>query len=321
MGGRIVMSAIQREQLVNSYVAALVADINDSVTTLVASTVSGLPTSEDFRIIIDSEIMLVTAVDSDTNELTVEREVEGTTAASHSAGTYIHSIITAAALNQYMVDRVPLYGEGKGVGHMMDGSDNAIDLTDWTWVNQNSTEGDAVATEMDNGEIRLTCLTHTLGGPNLQGLVISAPSTPYSVSGRFSWSAWGDRDAVNQLPLAQMWFRESSTSKITAIFMRNDGDLAVYNYTDETTGYGWVKSYGRYVIWPQCFWFQLEDNGTNLYFKYSNTGYGWSTLISVSRTSFFTSGPNQVGFGMNARYSPSPTNDEWSMYLQHWSFE
>ena len=93
------------EQLWNDLAAlALDGAINNSQTSITVS--SALAVSANFRIIIDSELMLVTAVASTT--WTVTRGAESTTAASHADLATIHIIATAGGLNQWLSDAVSL---------------------------------------------------------------------------------------------------------------------------------------------------------------------------------------------------------------------
>ena len=64
---------------------------------LTVTSATGFPGSGTFRIRIDNEIMIVTAVAS--NVFTVTRGAEGTSAASHSNGATINHMLTAGALD------------------------------------------------------------------------------------------------------------------------------------------------------------------------------------------------------------------------------
>ena len=72
------------ERFVNNSQTTLDGAINASVTTVTVADAngSGYPLVGDFRILVDSEAMHVTARSG--NDLTVVRGVDGTTAASHS---------------------------------------------------------------------------------------------------------------------------------------------------------------------------------------------------------------------------------------------
>ena len=84
------------EQLANNAQSSLNGAITSGATSLVVNSAANFPTSGNFRITIDSEILLVTAVSGTT--FTVTRGVEGTTAAGHSNGATVTHILTAASL-------------------------------------------------------------------------------------------------------------------------------------------------------------------------------------------------------------------------------
>ena len=80
------------------------SSIDDTVTSLDVVDASLFSTTGQFRIRIDNELLLVTAVSGTT--FTVTRGVEGSTAASHSGGAAVAQIVTAGALEQLKVDAV-----------------------------------------------------------------------------------------------------------------------------------------------------------------------------------------------------------------------
>lgn len=78
--------------------------INNSVTSLVIGSAGQVPPVGNFRIKIDSEIMLVTGVSGTT--LTVTRGIESTAAASHTNGALVDFEVTAGALQQIRLDAI-----------------------------------------------------------------------------------------------------------------------------------------------------------------------------------------------------------------------
>jgi hypothetical protein len=90
------------EQFANAAPTALNGSINNSVTSIVVASSSGFPSTGNFRIIIDSEIMLVTAVSGTT--WTVTRGYEGTSAASHVDVSQVTHILTAGSQKQLRAD-------------------------------------------------------------------------------------------------------------------------------------------------------------------------------------------------------------------------
>ena len=85
-------------KVVNRAVSALAADITDTATSLDVTAGGGakFPSSGDFHITIEGEILKCTARSTDT--LTVERAQEGTTAAAHTAGKSVELRITAGVI-------------------------------------------------------------------------------------------------------------------------------------------------------------------------------------------------------------------------------
>ncbi len=94
------------EQFTNNASTTLNGAINNSVTSLVLTSASLFPTLGNFRIRIDDEIMLATAVSGST--LTVVRAQEGTAAASHADLATVRQVLTAGAL-QTMVPGIVIY--------------------------------------------------------------------------------------------------------------------------------------------------------------------------------------------------------------------
>lgn len=91
------------EQFANDVETTLNGAIDDNDTTLVVTSATGFPTTGDFRIRIDDEIMTVTAVSGTT--FTISRATEAVggvqTAASHSNGAAIKHVLTAGALQNF----------------------------------------------------------------------------------------------------------------------------------------------------------------------------------------------------------------------------
>jgi hypothetical protein len=89
------------ELFANNATTTLNGGINSAVTSLVVASAAAFPSSGNFRILIDSEYMLVTAVSGTT--FTVTRAAEGSTAASHANGATVTCILTAGAVGQLRV--------------------------------------------------------------------------------------------------------------------------------------------------------------------------------------------------------------------------
>lgn len=92
------------ENLANDFATTLAGAVDNSTGTLTVVLASGAP-APNFRIRVDDELMLVTAVAGTT--WTVTRGIEGTAAASHASGAVVVHVLTAGALAQLFVDHAP----------------------------------------------------------------------------------------------------------------------------------------------------------------------------------------------------------------------
>src|SRR5215471_4547097 len=92
------------EQFANKASTTLASSAASGDSTITVSSPSGFPTKPNFRLLIESEILLVTAIAGST--FTVTRGKEGTTAASHVAGKLVDHILTAESLKQMQSDSI-----------------------------------------------------------------------------------------------------------------------------------------------------------------------------------------------------------------------
>jgi len=95
---------VAQEQFANNPSSTLAGAIAAGATSLTVASAASFSTEGTFRILVDSEIMLVTGVAGAT--FTVERGAEGTSAAAHSAGATVTQVLTAGALNTALYEDV-----------------------------------------------------------------------------------------------------------------------------------------------------------------------------------------------------------------------
>src|SRR5690348_6953800 len=93
-----------REKFSNNAQSTLSASATNTDTSITVASGSPFPSMGNFRLIVESEIMLCTARSG--NVLTVQRGIEGTTAAAHASGVNVAQIVTTGALQQYGRDNV-----------------------------------------------------------------------------------------------------------------------------------------------------------------------------------------------------------------------
>lgn len=117
------------EQFSNLAQTTLSAAITTTgATTCTVTSATGFPASGNFRIIIDNEIMIVTAVSGTT--FTITRGAESTTAATHSNGATVTHVVTAGGLLQGIQDSNKtwcFYGTSSGAV-----TNNATYIFSWT---------------------------------------------------------------------------------------------------------------------------------------------------------------------------------------------
>lgn len=101
------------EQLANNASSTLNGALDNVMTTVTVINGTPFSSSGTFRIIVDSEIMLVSAISG--NVMTVTRGQEGTAAVSHSNGATVTQIVTASAFVQLHSDLMNI----ESIGHRL----------------------------------------------------------------------------------------------------------------------------------------------------------------------------------------------------------
>lgn len=92
------------ERIYNGVSTTITQAITETDTIITVANTDGFPVLPQFRIRIENELLLVTAVNL--NRFTVQRGVEGTTATQHYANTSVQGITTAQALMNVRTDPV-----------------------------------------------------------------------------------------------------------------------------------------------------------------------------------------------------------------------
>lgn len=293
--------------------------ISSGDTSVVVTSATGFPTSGNFRILIDSEIMLVTAVSS--NTFTITRAQEGTLAVSHVDGSIVTQVLTTGSLSQILSDAVTRAAysskptnERAGKlfiptdGYLAEYDDGStwrpfgfaskftpvID-SDYSWVNQ----GDATVTASKNV---IVLRDDGDSGRNSRLRVKTTPSTPYTITMCFQPMLWPGV----QYPSCGMCFYETSSGKmVTMQLLSNNGVLTLgfYKQTNVTT----FSAQYEERIFPcmgSPYWFRFKDDGTNRSSWWSWDGINFEQFYSGSRTDFLTA--DKVGFFVDSLLSSKP---------------
>ena len=301
------MTAPLREMLTNLTLTNLDGAIDASQTTLDVVDASDFPATGNFRIKIESELLLVTGVSS--NTFTVVRGVESTTGASHGDSTSVKHIATAGAIARMFSDNSMLHDSSPPLGIISNGSGGLLTSSDFTWANQGSA---TIADE--NGTLNM--FLPSAAGENCRVLYRTAPSPPYTFITAFQCLTL----KVDGVPNWGAVFRKNSDGKLHACGFSSDSfgsmRFTMYNFNSPTSFAS--TQYGREdcMFMGQIFWVKLEDDNTNLKYSVSLDGVEWLLLKSIGRTSFMSGGPDQIGFyGDNS----GSTTSTFYTRLVHWS--
>lgn len=304
------------EQFANGGLSSLDAAIDSDDTSLTVKSAVGFPTIGNFRIIVESEIMLVTDVQGKT--FTVTRAQEGTSAASHDADIAVFHTLTAGALAQRDVEQFGrgafadrdaagqagrLYLPTSGLlGHDTGSTWNSYPLNRlkppvigaFTWVNQGT------ATVTDTNGMTVLATPNVSSGENLRLLVKSTPSTPYTVTACILPQSpiYTSNGSYAQFGLC---WRDSSSGKIITYGWGMQNYPLSFSY-DQWTNYTTISANQFQYTTPMFapFWIRLTDNGTTRLAEIgSSDGIVFTPVHTpVARTTFIT--PDQVGFFANS---------------------
>jgi len=314
------------ELFANNADTTLNGGISNSATSLIVASSSLFPPTGNFRVLIGSEVLLVTGVSG--NTWTVTRGIESTTAVAHSNGERIDHIITEGALLKLKEDVIVTdtyanrpVNSVKGIGRLFLPTDSLYlqrdtgsawasfgpiwpifppDLTSFTWINQ----GDASVIN-DKGYIFMRAPKSATDNIRIQKK--SIPSSPYTITLGF---------VPGFIPLNSLHvglvLRESGSSKlITFTLQYNNGyTLGVYGWTNPTafnTSYLQIPFY-----YPQWLFMRIVDDNTLIHYQISTDGFNFIEAFSHSRTAFLTA--NECGFyidPINPNYDVGVTIFGW----------
>lgn len=293
--------------LAKTYLAAAITSGALSVQVVDASL---FPSQGQFRVVIDSEILIVTAVSGQT--WTVTRGAEGTSPAAHTQGAVVTLLFTAGGFSQMETDRCVLDTtanlsaglSGRLLMPSDDSSwryDNGSTLSVWgpklhklktpvlgnfSWTNQ----GSATVTAFNGGFTMST--TDTAGGTNAHILEKALPTAPYQIT---LGAIFGCMYSINNFGLC---WRDSVGGKIVrAGYYPNNttGVLTFFHgyYINTTTNDSLNFNNSCMCQSNGILWIRLTDDGVNRKSSYSSDGVNFMTIISESNTFYCT--PDKIG--------------------------
>ncbi len=304
------------ERFANGGLSSLDATIDNDDLALTVKSAVGFPTGGNFRIIVDSEIMLVTDVQGKT--FTVTRAQEGTSAASHDADAAVFHVLTAGALAQRDIEQFAtgvvadrdVAGQAGRLYLPTEGyvaRDTGLDwermffhrfappvIGDFTWVNQGA------ATVEDIKGMTVLTTPSVASGENLRCLVKSAPATPYEITVALLAQS-PIYTTGSTLPHYGICLRDSASGKLLIYGFGYNNYPSRFQYaqmTNPTTlATGGIVDVVAPQHWPR--WLRVADDGTNRRVYVSGDGVKFNLAVDAElRTAFLTA--DEVGVFANS---------------------
>jgi hypothetical protein len=309
------MTAPNREVFKNNASTTLNGAINDSVTSLTATSGAVFPSTGNFRLICGTEIMICTARSTDT--LTVVRGAEGSVAASHADLAVLTHIVTADAIDRVGKDNVALWGVSTFPPlNKLVAADGKTLLTtsDFSWTNQ----GTASVSDLGG-----TIAMRVPATANTQHRIfnVSSPSAPWVVIAAFKLFIPGE--VTNSNVQFGLNMRESGTGKFYTFGLNRQSSATQRFAIDRwssVTNFNATQFLANNPIWfGDICWMKMEDDNTNLKFYISNDGVEWVLVLTEARATYFATGPNQIGISGN--HGDDSTAKDAVMRLLHWHTE
>lgn len=314
-----------RDLFVNNAPTTLATAITStSSTTISVTSGDNFPKIGNFRILIGSEIMIVTNVTPASSYTpatwTVTRGAEGTTAATHAVDKAVNFLITQANLRNYFV-------EGNRTGNAATYANITPPQPGDIFFPQNSYYTCVVYTKTgwkffcsgrevfppkvyseawirdsqpDNNTTLIDTPVANIMFNNAPAYSVHmyyriAPSTPYTITMAClpqyfytGYSAvglgWRSSDAAPKYSMFTVGINNSS-SLITRFF----------NWTNYSTYGGDVASATTMPSWMHgsLVWMRIRDDGTNRLTYWSSNGHNWTLFAQTPRTTFLT--PTYIG--------------------------
>ena len=289
------------------------------------------PVASGFRVLVDSEMMLVTSGGNLTT-WTVTRGIEGTTIANHFTGAAIIVILTAGSLDAL---RTQWNGFGtyasKPTSGMKTGDRYRCTDSPYEYI-YNGTTWDAYAYGYKVVEPSLAAFTQvavdkstfdtTHGGiyqmvvgagstEHAQVLAQTLPATPYYVDAAFSMIILANNGGCGSGVSAGT--ATSNAFALNRVGWESNANW-VYESTLNNSTTSWNANRGQINVMPvvPMIWTRVYDDGTtNRTFYISPNGYNWHQMYQEGRTATFT--PNQGVLVV------SPYNSDFHIHWLHFS--
>jgi len=168
-----------------------------------------------------------------------------------------------------------------------------------TWQNQ-------VSSTVADTPVGIAMTLAPSGSPGFSYRTRPAPATPYTATALISCIANTDNYVSSALMFSdgtkntQVFWSYTNTANLTYIVQNNNSPTSF-------AGNLFVAASAPY---PNPLWLQIQDDGTNVYFRVSADGYNFITPYSMAKAGSFlgASGYTNIGWGISyqAGYSGTP---------------
>lgn len=311
------------EQYANFATTLLDGAINNSVTSIVVDDGSVFPSTGDFRVVIDNEIMICTARSS--NTLTVTRGQEGTSAASHSDNATVKSALTKDSLLKILDDGISsatvagLPTAGRAGRLFIPTDDPPVLLRDngSTWLpygpglsrlyNPNDQSWSWGRNQSSLNAITNHAYSQTLGprasvgsaGVGFDARITAVPSVPWTVTALFqphytnanyTQVGFGLYDNVNNLVSNMTYHVGVATTHGSLSAGMGSTNISNWAGSGGTSVANYTMRAMPYI------WMRWVDDNTNHKGFWSWDGITWFQLFSHARTTYM-SAPTHVWWG------------------------
>lgn len=235
-------------------------------TTVIVDSATPFPTVPQFRIRIENELMLVTAVSGTT--FTVTRGIEGSTGVSHGAGCVVSCVITSQAITNIQ----KLWAKFPASAGFV-----PPDYNSFSWQNP----GTATATQVGN---TMTISDTTSSSDDLRFLYQSVPAGHYQVTAYFQCPPVFPTASGNEIRIGLGWSQPTNTPLGNCYWYRITNSGLPLIARQQWSNFSTISStLGAGTVYNPDYWLRISDDGTNFLFSISHDGLNFVQMASMTR--------------------------------------
>ncbi len=283
---------MRREQLMNNAATTLTAGVDGAATALSVASPGVFSATGDFRLLVEKELVLCTAVSG--NSLTVVRGIEGTTAAAHVSGVAVVNVLSQGGVQAFLRDNIPLADTLPPL-RLVDNNGNPLTLGSFTVIKAGAApvikQLGAAITVNRRATISTSCATWlTRPLPSQFPFVVTACVGGMGLGGGTNLNpGLGLCNSLTGVGVAILY--SPITSQIT---------VQQFSATGTVSGASWGNanwSSTPYISYLPRMWLRVCSNGASAVFSISSNGLTWTPIQYQNLSGLFGSSlPDKVGF-------------------------